>query len=51
MHGKGLVFCSTVEDTKEAGDNPDIQKMYFEALQWVIGLSQGSTLSNAKTGM
>lgn len=48
MHGKGRVFYSTLGHTKEAWDDPDIQKMYFEAIKWVLGYTEGSTASHAK---
>jgi len=48
MHGKGRVFYSTLGHTKEAWDDPDIQKMYFEAIKWVLGYTEGSTASHSK---
>ncbi len=48
MHGKGRVFYSTLGHTKEAWDDPDIQKMYFEAIKWVLGYTEGSTASHAQ---
>jgi type 1 glutamine amidotransferase len=51
MYGKGRVFYSTLGHTTEAWDDPDIQKMYFEAIKWVLGLTEGSTTSHAKQGM
>jgi type 1 glutamine amidotransferase len=47
MHGKGRVFYSTLGHTKEAWDDPDIQKMYFEAVKWVLGMTEGRTASHA----
>jgi type 1 glutamine amidotransferase len=47
MHGKGRVFYSTLGHTKEAWDDPDIQKMYFEAIKWVLGMTEGRTTSHA----
>jgi type 1 glutamine amidotransferase len=46
MYGKGRVFYSTLGHTKEAWDDPDIQKMYFEAIKWTLGLTEGSTASH-----
>ncbi len=43
MYGKGRVFYSTLGHTKEAWDDPDIDKMYFEAIKWVLGYTEGST--------
>jgi type 1 glutamine amidotransferase len=48
MYGKGRVFYSTFGHTKEAWENPDILKMYTEAVKWVMGLTEGSTASHAK---
>jgi type 1 glutamine amidotransferase len=47
MYGKGRVFYSTLGHTKEAWDDPDIQKMYFEAIKWVLGMTEGHTTSHA----
>ena len=43
MHGKGRVFYATLGHALESWDNPQIQKMYFEALKWAMGLSEGET--------
>jgi uncharacterized protein len=51
MYGKGRVFYSTLGHTKEAWDDPDIQKMYFEAVKWVLGLTEGSTAPHPKPAM
>jgi uncharacterized protein len=48
MYGKGRVFYSTLGHTKEAWDDPDITKMYFEAIKWVLGYTEGSTISHAR---
>ncbi|HEX4166388.1 MAG TPA: ThuA domain-containing protein [Bryobacteraceae bacterium] len=48
MYGKGRVFYSTLGHTKEAWDDPDIQKMYFEAIKWVLGMTEGSTASHPR---
>ena len=47
MYGKGRVFYSTLGHTKESWDDPDIQKMYFEAIKWTLGLTEGSTASHS----
>jgi type 1 glutamine amidotransferase len=36
MYGKGRVFYSTFGHSDEAWDNPAVQKMYLEALRWVL---------------
>ena len=51
MYGKGRVFYSTLGHTKESWDDPDIQKMYFEAIKWVLGMTDGSATSHPKAGM
>ncbi|HXK02476.1 MAG TPA: ThuA domain-containing protein [Verrucomicrobiae bacterium] len=48
MFGKGRVFYSTLGHTNEAWDDPDIQKMYFEAIRWALGMTEGSTTPHAK---
>jgi type 1 glutamine amidotransferase len=48
MYGKGRVFYSTLGHTKEAWDDPDITKMYFEAIKWVLGYTEGSTTSHPR---
>ena len=48
MYGKGHVFYSTLGHTVEAWDDPDIRKMYFEAIKWVLGMTDGSTASHPK---
>jgi uncharacterized protein len=47
-YGKGRVFYSTLGHTKESWDDPDIQKMYFEAIKWALGLTEGTTASHPK---
>ncbi|MGD0498280.1 MAG: ThuA domain-containing protein [Bryobacteraceae bacterium] len=42
MYGKGRVFYSSLGHTKEAWQNPDIRKMYLEAVKWVMGRTEGS---------
>ncbi len=48
MYGKGRVFYSTLGHTEEAWDDPDIRTMYFEAIKWALGMTEGSTASHAK---
>ena len=48
MYGKGRVFYSTLGHTEESWDDPDIKKMYFEAVRWVLGMTDGSTASHAR---
>jgi uncharacterized protein len=51
MYGKGRVFYSTLGHTKQSWDDPDIEKMYFEAIKWVLGLTEGSAAAHARPGM
>jgi type 1 glutamine amidotransferase len=48
MYGKGRVFYSTLGHTEEAWNDPDIRKMYFEAIKWALGMTEGSTASHQK---
>ena len=48
MYGKGTGLLFDVGAHEEAWDDPDIQKMYFEAIKWVLGYTEGSTASHAK---
>jgi type 1 glutamine amidotransferase len=47
-YGKGRVFYSSLGHTKESWTDPDVTKMYLEAIKWVLGLTEGSTASHAK---
>jgi len=48
MYGKGRVFYSSLGHTEEAWEDPDIRKMYFEAVKWVLGMTEGSTTPHPK---
>ena len=48
MYGKGRVFYSTLGHTEEAWDDPDIRTMYFEAIKWALGMTEGSTASHPR---
>ena len=48
MYGKGRVFYSTLGHTEESWQDPDIQKMYFEAIKWALGMTEGSTSSHPR---
>jgi uncharacterized protein len=48
MYGKGRVFYSTLGHTEEAWSDPDIRKMYFEAIKWVLGMTEGSTATHPR---
>ena len=47
-YGKGRVFYSTLGHTQESWNDPDIRKMYFEAIKWVLGMTEGSTTTHAR---
>jgi uncharacterized protein len=40
-YGKGRTFWSVFGHAAETWDDPDIQKMYFEAIKWAMGLVEG----------
>ena len=46
MYGKGRVFYSTLGHTEESWEDPDIRKMYFEAIKWALWMTDGSTASH-----
>jgi uncharacterized protein len=48
MYGKGRVFYSTLGHTEEAWEDPDVRKMYFEAIKWAMGMTEGSTASHPR---
>jgi hypothetical protein len=40
-YGKGRAFYSSLGHAASTWDNPDVQKMYFEALRWSLRLTEG----------
>ena len=40
-YGKGRVFYSALGHDLTTWDNPQIQQMYFQAIQWALGLTPG----------
>ncbi|HLV86387.1 MAG TPA: ThuA domain-containing protein [Candidatus Sulfotelmatobacter sp.] len=40
-YGKGRVFYSSLGHVVENWDNPAMQKMFAEAIQWALGLAEG----------
>ncbi len=48
MYGKGRVFYSTLGHTEESWEDPDIRTMYFEAIKWALGMTEGSTASHPR---
>jgi uncharacterized protein len=41
IYGKGRVFYSSLGHASSTWDNPDVYRMYFEALKWSLGLTDG----------
>lgn len=41
-YGKGRVFYSTFGHTEEAWADPNVQKMYLEAVKWAMGMTEGN---------
>jgi len=41
MYGKGRVFYSSLGHALGTWDNPDVYRMYFDALKWSLGLTDG----------
>jgi uncharacterized protein len=41
MYGKGRVFYSSLGHASETWDNRDVAQMYFEAIKWSLGLTEG----------
>ncbi len=48
MYGKGRVFYSTLGHTEESWQDPDVRTMYFEAIKWVLGMTEGKTASHPR---
>jgi hypothetical protein len=48
MYGKGRVFYSTLGHTEESWVDPDVRKMYFEAIRWALWMTDGSTASHPR---
>jgi uncharacterized protein len=48
MYGKGRVFYSSLGHTRENIANPDVRKMYLEAIKWALGLEDGSTATHPR---
>ncbi len=46
MYGNGRVFYSTLGHTNESWKDPDVRKMYFEAIKWSLGMTEGSTATH-----
>jgi hypothetical protein len=51
MYGKGRVFYSSLGHTQESWSDSDIRKMYFEAIKWGLGMTEGGTASHSRPQM
>ncbi len=49
-YGKGRTFWSTFGHTFESWDDPDIQKMYLEAIKWAMGRVPGDAAPRPGSG-
>jgi len=47
MYGKGRVFYSSLGHDAKTWDNPDVYRMYFEAIKWALGLTNGDVTPRA----
>jgi uncharacterized protein len=47
-YGKGRVFYSSLGHREEVWDRPDVQKMWLEAIRWVMGLVPGDATPRPK---
>lgn len=47
-YGKGRVFYSTLGHREEVYEMPEVKKMYFEAVKWVLGMTEGATTPHTK---
>ena len=49
MYGKGRVFYGSFAHSNETWDIRNIQQMYFEAMRWALGLTDGELKPHAMT--
>jgi type 1 glutamine amidotransferase len=42
MYGKGRVYYNSLGHDVTAWDIPAVQKMYFEAIKWALGLTDAT---------
>jgi len=47
-YGKGRVFYSSLGHTRAAWQDPEVKKMYLEAIKWALRYTDGSTETHAK---
>ena len=48
-YGKGRVFYSSLGHAASTWDNRDVALMYFEALRWALGLTEGDATPRPRT--
>jgi uncharacterized protein len=48
-YGKGRVFYSSFAHDAATWDNRDIAQMYFEAIKWALGMTEGDATPRPKT--
>jgi type 1 glutamine amidotransferase len=48
-YGKGRVFYSSLGHAAETWDNRDVAQMYFEAIKWSLGLTEGDATPRPKS--
>src|SRR5262249_42038693 len=47
-YGKGRVFYSSLGHTRAAWQDPDVKKLYLEAIKWALRHTDGSTETHPK---
>jgi type 1 glutamine amidotransferase len=50
MYGKGRVFYGSFAHANETWDVQDVQRMYYEAIRWALGLSEATLAPHAMRG-
>jgi type 1 glutamine amidotransferase len=49
MYGKGRVFYASFAHAASGWDNPDVYRLYFEALKWALGMTDADVTPRAKS--
>lgn len=49
MYGKGRVFYASFAHAASGWDNPDVYRMYFEALKWALGTTDADVTPRPKS--
>ncbi len=49
MYGKGRVFYASFAHAASGWDNPDVYRLYFEALKWALGLTDADVTPRPKS--